>query len=548
MAFRKSSPPTDLFTIANMPQTGHPKEAALKILQQLYPPTIEPNIHSSFTDQEIETEPPFTNKEIKEIFRTLPTNKAPGKDGIDYIILKEIQKAFPALLRKFLNKCLQLHHFPTPLKDGIIVLFHKEGKEERNISSYRPITLLPTLGKVLEKLLQRINYKLEKDNLLHPNQFGFRQGKSVDLALHTLIAKIQEAKNNNLHSYFLSIDIKGAFDNLIHSSIRNALDNLISKTNITETIKSILQNRTVSLSTQTGPVQWKQTKGCPQGSCSGPFFWNLIANNILKETWPENIHLHAFADDFAFLITHKTQQGARNLAKTAIEKFSQWANNSQLSISTEKTKYIYFGKSINPPRLKWLNERITKVQTIKYLGVHIDEKLNFIHHIQEKGTQALQQYQQLQRIAGKDWGISNKDRILIYKTVTERTLSHGAVVWAQHLTARAVRKLLTIQRKFLLTITRAYHTTATSSLQILTGIPPLNLSVEKEANFIKLSRFRKSITISGNTIHPEEFEEQKIGHEVHPAKFNLDSHKSQQKNYKIIQQETRLSQTAPKQM
>ncbi|GBN92385.1 hypothetical protein AVEN_26102-1 [Araneus ventricosus] len=111
------------------------------------------------------------------------------------------------------------------------------------------------MGKVLEKLLlQRLNYKLEKDNSLHPLQFGFRQGKSVDLALNSLLSKIKEAKQKKLHTLLLSIDIKGAFDGLLHSSIKSSIDKITTASNITETLKDILHNRKVILPTQTGPV------------------------------------------------------------------------------------------------------------------------------------------------------------------------------------------------------------------------------------------------------------------------------------------------------
>ncbi|GBN47636.1 Putative protein in type-1 retrotransposable element R1DM [Araneus ventricosus] len=257
------------------------------------------------SSQQPTLEPHFTSKELKEIVKSLPNNKAPGNDRIDFITIKQIFKACPSILRNFFNKCLQFQRFPTPLKEGIIVLFHKKGKETRNISSHIRITLLPTMGKLLEKLLlQRFNFTLEKNNKLHEQQYGFRQGKSVDLALHSLVSKLSEAKRKVLQTLFISIDIKGAFDNLQFSSIKNSIDNITAKSNITENLKDILSNRKVILQTQIGVTLWPQTKGCAQGSCSGPAFWNLVADNILKADWPPDVHLRAFADDFAFVISH----------------------------------------------------------------------------------------------------------------------------------------------------------------------------------------------------------------------------------------------------
>ncbi|GBO12315.1 Putative protein in type-1 retrotransposable element R1DM [Araneus ventricosus] len=481
IAFKNASPPTEIFTQLNDTQKGSPTEIAQKILQEIYPLTIESQALPTHL-QENSTEPYFINKELKEIFRYLPTNKAPGNDGIDYIILKQVFSACPSILRNFYNKCLELQKFPSALKEGIIVLFHKKGKEEKCISSYRPITLLPTLGQVLEKLLlQRINYKLENDNSLHPLQFGFRQRKSVDLALSTLLSKIKDSKSKKQHTLLLSIDIKGAFDGLLHSSIKSSLDKITTPSNITETLKDVLNNRKVIISTQIGPTSWNQTRGCP------------------------------------------TKEGVQNLAKDAIQVFSNWINQNKLNISLEKTKYIYFGKLINPPRIKWLNSRISKVRNLRYLGIYIDENLSWAHHIQEKGVQALTQYHQLRRIAGPNWGINGKTRKLIYKTVTERMLCHGAIIWADNLTEKIKRKLSSIQRKFLLSITGAYHTTSTASLQIITGIPPLYLTAHKEAKYFKLTKLQEIIMVSNQQINPSTYEPILKGHQIHPAKFNIDS-------------------------
>ncbi|GBN38765.1 Putative protein in type-1 retrotransposable element R1DM [Araneus ventricosus] len=517
-----SAPPTDIFTLIDNQQKGSAREIAKSILQTLYPTTIETTNHTSSSNQP-SLEPPFTNKELKEIIRFLPTNKAPGNDGIDFIIIKQLFQVCPSILRNFFNKCLQLQKFPTPLKEGIIVLFHKKGKVERNIISYRPITLLPTLGKLLEKLLlQRFNYILEKENKLHDLQFGFRQGKSVDLALFSLISKITEAKQQGLQTLLISIDIKGAFDNLLYSSIKNSIDKITNKTNVKESLKDILSNRKVIIQTQEGPAIWPQTKGCAQGSCSGPAFWNLVADNILKADWPPNVHLQAFTDDFAFVISHKTKDGVQQLAKRAITTFSNWAETHKLKISMEKTKYMYIGKLINPARIKWNSTRIQKVTTLKYLGIIIDDKLKWIPHIMDKGTKALQYYQHFQRIAGSNWGLTTANRKLIYKTVIERMLCHGTVAWAQRLAESMKRKLNTIQRKFLLIITKEYHTTATNSLQVITGIPPLHLTASKEAKFVKISRLRLPSQVLNNPLDPTKYEEIQRGHHLHPAKFSID--------------------------
>ncbi|GBM67057.1 hypothetical protein AVEN_214387-1 [Araneus ventricosus] len=97
---------------------------------------------------------PFLKKksslqEIDDILTNIPKGKAPGYDGIDNIFVKVMCNSFPNLMLCFFNECLELKCFPDPLKIRLVILFHKTGKDEHKIKSYTPITLFPTLGKLL---------------------------------------------------------------------------------------------------------------------------------------------------------------------------------------------------------------------------------------------------------------------------------------------------------------------------------------------------------------------------------------------------------------
>ncbi|GBM10790.1 hypothetical protein AVEN_169-1 [Araneus ventricosus] len=164
------------------PLTGNAKTFAGKILQQLYPEAAGEQTDISFTPSFSEER--FSKIEIVNILKRFSKSKAPGFDGIDSVIVSNIHSNFPEILTTFMNKCLDLKKFPTPFKTGLIVLFHKKGKEKNSITSYRPISHLPILGKLLEKLLlQRVNFTINKQNVVHPHQFGFREGKSINHAL-----------------------------------------------------------------------------------------------------------------------------------------------------------------------------------------------------------------------------------------------------------------------------------------------------------------------------------------------------------------------------
>ncbi|GBN94013.1 Retrovirus-related Pol polyprotein from type-1 retrotransposable element R1 [Araneus ventricosus] len=277
-------------------EKGTPTEFGLKILQKLYP-KIVPRAAQIQPHQTLLEEEKFSQQEIDDIIKKIPIGKAPAYDGIDNIIVKKL-------------------------------------------------------------LLQRFNFQLKTNELQHPLQYGFREGKSADDALQHVTSLLEQARRQEKHAVLISLDISGAFDSLQYTSIRDRFASLSLSlfSNINETLLDALRNRKVAMQTSEGPVLWDQTQGCPQGSCSGPAFWNIVADEILSVQWPQGVHLEAFADDSAFIITDNTREGLRKLSKLALDKFKEWADKNNLQVSMEKSSYVLFSKLVRGPTIKWGNQ------------------------------------------------------------------------------------------------------------------------------------------------------------------------------------------------
>ncbi|GBN47535.1 Putative protein in type-1 retrotransposable element R1DM, partial [Araneus ventricosus] len=218
-----------------------------------------------------------------------------------------------------------------------------------------------------------------------------------------------------------------------------------------------------------------QKQGCPQVSCSGPAIWNLVANEILQENWPINTSIQAFADDFVLVSHASTRVQLESQINESIAKFSTWTSKNQLQISAEKTNYLLISNLVRGPTILWQGERIKRAHAIKYLGIYIDEKMNWNTHLKAQSTRATQIYQNLLKNSREILGSSQNHRRTDYKTVIERVLAHGADTWCLEPTVRIARKLSTIQRPFLQAISGAYKTTSMAALQLILGIPPLHL-------------------------------------------------------------------------
>ncbi|KAF8763755.1 hypothetical protein HNY73_021900 [Argiope bruennichi] len=125
----------------------------------------------------------------------------------------------------------------------------------------------------------------------------------------------------------------------------------------------------------------------------------------------------------------------------------------------------------------------------------------------------------LKRLSSSNWGLNKDHRRQLYKTVAERMILHGSVEWAASLSARQKRVLNSIQRNFLLNISRAYFTNPSAALQVIEGSLPLHLKAELEAAYVRL---KQQISLDGRGFPPADYEEKPATTRLHPAAFQLE--------------------------
>ncbi|GBN13677.1 hypothetical protein AVEN_140052-1 [Araneus ventricosus] len=130
-------------------------------------------------------------------------------------------------------------------------------------------------------------------------------------------------------------------------------DACVCPSNINRLFHSLLQNRKVTLMTTQGRATKDQKQGCPQGSFCGPARWNLVANEIPNQVWPDNVHIQAFADDFALVIKADRNKSLVEDTQIAITQFISWCSENELAISAEKANYILFSKIVRSPKITW---------------------------------------------------------------------------------------------------------------------------------------------------------------------------------------------------
>ncbi|GBO34132.1 hypothetical protein AVEN_169317-1 [Araneus ventricosus] len=172
---------------------------------------------------------------------------------------------------------------------------------------------------------------------------------------------------------------------------------------------------------------------------------------------------------------------------------------------------------VRSPKITWNGYKINRVKSFKYLGIHVDDRLNWLEHINKQGEKAIKMQQNLKRIVGGNWGISQIHRWTLYKTVIERMLAHGSSAWCLNPTFKMNRKLSSIQRPFLLHISGAYRTTPTAALQTILGIPPLHMQLQFEVKFTSIYRLRIPLPPFITDTQPHDLEMKATGWSTHPS-------------------------------
>ena len=253
-------------------------------------------------------EPDFKYMEVRRAIFSFNANKAPRPDGVDHFMLRELFHRLPHTFLNIYNTLLSLNYFPQAWKLGKLVYFKKDGKPSNIEKSYRLITLLPVLGKVFEKIiLTRIHHSILISNSLSGKQHGFLPGKSTETALTHVLSLIDLNKMNSKYTSLISIDFESAFDNLPWEKSIRVLSNLTIPHSFISILSSFLSDRSAQVDWQNPSYIHHFFKGCPQGSCLGPFLWLAILETLLSQDLSCGSSLVAYAEDLLLIVSSESR-------------------------------------------------------------------------------------------------------------------------------------------------------------------------------------------------------------------------------------------------
>jgi hypothetical protein len=184
------------------------------LLNSFFPKMAEPTLESTTpTREEIPWEP-VTKLEIERALKAAKGNTALGEDSLPTLVWKNIWKHVAHFIVQIFTASINLGYYPKRWKTATIIVLRKPGKPDYSApGAYRPISLLNTLGKVLEAVIaRRLSYYAETHGLLPDTQFGGRPGRTTEQALLVLANEIDRAWLKNKVITLVAFDLKGAFN------------------------------------------------------------------------------------------------------------------------------------------------------------------------------------------------------------------------------------------------------------------------------------------------------------------------------------------------
>ena len=332
---------------------------------------------------------PISLQSLRSVLFSMKNSSATGSDGVSIRILKLCFDAIGHVLLFILNSCLTTCEFPDSWKHSIVHPIHKSGNPS-DPSNFRPISIVPAVAKVVEKVAQQQLYSYMAGNhLFSSSQHGFRPSHSTETALTTVSDHILSATDRQELTLLCLLDLSKCFDIIDHAKL---LIKLQAYSIDPTWFSSYLRGHSQSVCTTDGRGNRLLSSPLPnpigvfQGSCLGPLLFQIFANDL--PLFAPEAHVVQYADDTQILLSGKKNSLPQLIAtmEHVLASLDSWFHSHGLKVNTGKTELISFGsrqncRGLGPITIRFRESTIREGPTVKNLGVVFDRHLTWDPHV-----------------------------------------------------------------------------------------------------------------------------------------------------------------------
>ena len=384
----------------------------------------------------------------------MKNKKSFGYDNMSNQCLKFIQKSISRPLTHLINVSIKNEYVPDWWKTAKIVPLLKTG-DPTNPTNYRPISLLSTFSKVIEKIIakQVVSY-MNKYDIFYDKQFGFRKGMSCEDLLLQLSDDIHSAKKSKKYFMSIFIDLKKAFDTVNFDILLTKLKHYGIPPGW---FRSYLTGRKqyTYLNGEASAMQ-EVVCGVPQGSILGPLLFLIYINDM-----PGAVGLHTllYADDTSYSNENEDLEVLFNETNSKLALAEDWFAGNQLTLHPGKTRYILFSPKAAPVPLRLCGSEIARIGTgnkekaFKLVGVWLDDKLNWQHHVQQVKRKVSYS---LIKLARNKACLPYETRLTLYTALIQSHLEYCTLIWGAA-AAKEIHQLEVLQKKGIRVVNNAKY-------------------------------------------------------------------------------------------